>query len=300
MGKASLAAPIEVAVVNAGTTLVMESTRLAVEHELIVPILIGSPASIHNASDAIGWSIPESWIVPAADDTSALSAAIALAQNGRVKALIKGNIHSGSVIRAVLNRDDGLRCGGRLSHVFHMTLPGSDRTICITDGSINVLPTVSEKKEIIRNVVSLMHALGNSEPKVAVLSGVEKEMESLPSSMDAARLVEWAKSGGCPQSIVDGPFALDVAVSPAAAKLKCVESPVAGQADVLLVPNLETGNALAKQMAHFMSAAAAGIVLGAKVPIVMTSRADPPPARLAATAIAVIYSDHCSVYANSK
>jgi phosphotransacetylase len=169
-----------------------------------------------------------------------------------------------------------------------MTLPGRDRVIHITDAAINVHPGVSEKLDILLNAVELAHNLGMAEPKVAMLSGSETVNPAMPSSVEADEVVRLANNGAASGAIVDGPFGFDNAVSPEAARIKCVDSPVAGQADILVVPNLEAGNFLFKQMVYFMSATAAGIVMGAKVPVVLTSRADPPEARLAAAAIASI------------
>ena len=173
-----------------------------------------------------------------------------------------------------------------------MTLPGSDQALCITDAVINVLPTVAIKLDIARNATSLMHALGQQEPKIALLSATEVATPSMPSSLEADEIAKAAAQGAVPGALADGPFALDNAVSPKAAQLKGVSGPVAGNADVLLVPNIETGNALFKQMVYFMGAAAAGLVLGAKVPIILTSRADPVQARLAAAALSSIYAAH--------
>ena len=181
-----------------------------------------------------------------------------------------------------------------MSHVFHMTVPGSDRALCITDAVLNVLPTAKQKAEIARNAVSLVLAIGYEKPKVALLSASETASSAMPSSLDAAELAQQADQGSFPNATVEGPMAFDLAVSEEAARIKEFSSVVAGNADILLVPNIETGNALFKMMVHFMSAAAAGIVLGAKVPIVLTSRADPVAARLASLALACIYADDLS------
>jgi phosphotransacetylase len=174
-----------------------------------------------------------------------------------------------------------------------MSVPNSDRVIHITDAVINVQPKVRAKLDIARNATHLLHTLGCQQPRIALLSATEIPTPSMPSSEDAAQLAKLAASGEVPGALVDGPFAFDNAVSPAAAKLKNLSSPVAGRADVLLVPNIETGNALFKQMVYFMGATAAGIVLGMKVPIILTSRADPAAARLASAALATIYANHC-------
>lgn len=279
------------AVVNAGSPVVMRSVQMVVEENLITPTLVGDKAKIEASAKEIEWDISEFRIIHADDEESSAQAAVALARGNEVASLMKGNIHTDHLLKAVINKERGLRTGTRLSHVFHMTVPNSDAAICITDGAINVKPSVAIKLDIARNSTKLMHALGYSEPKIAVLSATEVATSSIPSSMEAAEVVAAANAGEVEGAILGGPFAFDNAVSPRAAKLKKINHPVAGNADVLLVPNIETGNALFKQMVYFMGAAAAGIVLGAKVPIMLTSRASPAPARLAATALAAIYAN---------
>lgn len=279
------------AVVNAGSRLPLESCRLATEEGLITPVLVGDPKQIQAVATEIDWDISDVRIVSAEDEVSAAQAAVALARGAEVSSLMKGDIHTDNLLRAVIDKELGLRTGARLSHVFHMTLPGSDDALCITDAAINVQPTIAIKLDIARNVTALLHSLGNTDPKIAVLSATEVATPSMPSSVEAATVVEEAANGAVPGATLGGPFAFDNAVSPKAAKLKGIEGPVAGNADVLLVPNIETGNALFKQMVYFMSAAAAGVVLGATVPIILTSRADPAAARLASTALASIYAN---------
>jgi len=284
----SLNSAAPTAIVNAGAQLPMESAKEAFEKGLIEPVLVGDVAAINTIAKELAWNISSLRVVEAGGEVAAAETSVALARGGEVTSLMKGNLHTDNLLRAVINRDTGLRTGTRLSHVFHMTLPGSDETICITDAAINVLPPVNVKLDIARNVTKLMHALGNKEPKIALLSATEVPTESVPSSMEADEIVKEAQNGAVPGAIIDGPFAFDNAVSKEAAKIKGVNSPVAGCADVLLVPNIEAGNVLFKQMVYFMSAAAAGIVMGAKVPIVLTSRADPVAARLASAALASI------------
>ncbi|MGH1543419.1 MAG: bifunctional enoyl-CoA hydratase/phosphate acetyltransferase [Arenicella sp.] len=288
--KAEQLPSIPTAIVNAGARLPLQSTRLATEKGLIIPTLVGNPEQIKTVAQEINWDISDLRIVAAEGEVEAAQTSVALARNGEVASLMKGNLHTDHLLRAVINKETGLRTGSRLSHVFHMTLPGSDKAMCITDAAINVAPNVDIKLDIARNAVSLLHSLGNKNPNIAVLSATEVPTEAVPSSMDAATITKEAANGAVPGATVDGPFAFDNAVSPEAAKIKGINSPVAGNADVLLVPNIETGNALFKQMVYFMSAAAAGVVMGAKVPIVLTSRADPAAARLAATALASIYA----------
>jgi len=280
------------AVVNAGTQVAMQSAKLAYQHSLIKPVLVGDSISISRIAKEIDWNIDYIRIIDANNETEAAKIAVSLARENEVASLMKGNIHTDELLKAVLDKDLGLRTGSRLSHVFHMTAPGSNQPLCISDAVVNVLPSVATKLDIARNATQLFHALGNTEPKIAVLSATETATPSMPSSMEAAEVVSAARAGEVSGAIVDGPFAFDNAVSPAAARLKGVAGPVAGNADLLLVPNIETGNALFKLMVYFMSAAAAGVVLGAKVPIILTSRADPAEARLAATALASIYASN--------
>ncbi len=276
------------AIVNAGARLPMESAQQAAEKGLIEPVLVGDVNDIQAIAKEINWDISSLRIVSADGEVAAAEASVSLARNGEVTSLMKGNLHTDNLLRAVINRDTGLRTGRRLSHIFHMTVPGSDSSICITDAAINVLPSIDIKLDIARNATTVLHALGNKSPKIAVLSATEVPTASVPSSMEAEEITKEAANGAIPGAIVDGPLAFDNAVSVEAAKVKGIDSPVAGSADVLLVPNIEAGNVLFKQMVYFMSAAAAGIVMGAKVPIVLTSRADPVPARLASAALASI------------
>lgn len=290
----ALAAPMPratMAIVNAGSPVVMQSVKIAVDENLVTPLLVGDKGNIEAAARKINWDISEFRIVVAADEETSAKAAVALARGNEVASLMKGNIHTDQLLRAVINRHLGLRTDTRLSHVFHMSVDNSDAAICITDAAIKVQPSVAIKLDIARNVTKLMHAIDYQTPKIAVLSATEVATPAVPSSMDAAEIVAAARAGEVEGALVGGPFAFDNAVSPAAAKLKRVDHPVAGNADVLLVPNIETGNALFKQMVYFMGAAAAGIVLGAKVPIILTSRANPAAARLAATALASIYAN---------
>lgn len=280
--------PLPMAVAGAGHPLALDSARRAAEAGFIEPVLVGDPDEIAAVAREIGWDISTLRIAAAADETHAAEAAAALASGGEVGALMKGHVHTDTLMRAILNRSAGLRTGRRVSHVFHMTVPGRDRVLHITDAAVNVHPGVSEKLDIVANAVELAQRLGMDEPKVALLSGAETVNPSMPSSVEAKEVVHLANNGAITNAVIDGPFGFDNAVSPEAARIKGVDSPVAGQADILVVPSLEAGNFLFKQMVYFMSATAAGLVMGAKVPVVLTSRADPPEARLAAAAIASI------------
>jgi phosphotransacetylase len=276
------------AVAGAGHPLVMDSIRRATEGGFIEPVLVGEADEITEIARQAGWNISRFRLVPTDGEAHAAETVAALARGGEVAALMKGHVHTDTLMRAILTRSAGLRTDRRVSHVFHMTIPGRDRVIHITDAAVNVHPGVAEKLDIALNAVELAQKLGMTVPKVAMLSGAETVSSAMPSSIEADEVVRLASNGAVKGAIVDGPFGFDNAVSPEAARIKGIDSPVAGHADILVVPNLEAGNFLFKQMVYFMSATAAGIVMGAKVPVVLTSRADPPEARLAAAAIASI------------
>jgi phosphate acetyltransferase len=280
-------APTPTAIAGAAAPLALESARRATEAGLIEPVLVGEALRIADLARSLDWDIQGLRIVAAEDEAAVAETAVALARGNEVAAVMKGQVPTDVLMRAVVDRETGLRTGQRLSHVFYMTAPGRAGALTITDAVINVAPDVETRLHITRNAVGLYQALGEAEPKVAVLSATEHAIAAMPSSMEAAEIVERA-ADEVPGALVEGPFALDIAVSPQAAAVKGVDSKVAGQADILVVPNIETGNALFKAMVYFLSATAAGLVLGAKVPIVLTSRADPPEARLAATALAAI------------
>jgi len=283
---------VTTAVAGADHVIALESARQATEDDLIIPVLIGDGDQIRRLARDIDWDISRFQVIDAAGEDKAPETAVALARNGEVDAIMKGHLHTDALMAAVVNRDTGLRTGRRLSHTFHMTIPGRERVLMISDGAVNVTPDVKTKIDIIKNAVDLAHALGNAAPKVAMLSGTESILPAMPSSIEAAEIVKIAATGEIKDALVGGPFAFDNAISPEAARLKGMTSPVAGYADILVVPNIETGNGLFKMMAHFMSATAAGIVMGAKVPIMLTSRADPPQARVAAAALATLVAAH--------
>jgi len=287
LARAQSAPPVRTAIANAGADLPLESTRLAVDAGLMDPVLVGDRDAIAAAADRIGWDVGGFEIVDASDEASAGMAAAKLCGDGAADALMKGHIHTDAFVRGILSRDSGLRTGRRLTHVFHMTVPDDDTVLLITDAAINVAPDIETRLQAAANAVDLAIALGIDTPKVAVLSASEEATETMPSTLDAAEITARAVSA-IPDAAVFGPLAFDNAVSPKAAAVKGIDHPVAGHADILLVPTIETGNALFKMMVYFMSACAAGVVMGAKVPAILTSRADPPEARLASAAIASI------------
>lgn len=281
-------AAVPALIVGTDTSVALESARLAADHGLIEPVLIGDPAKTAAAAEQIGWDIKALTLIPAIGEDALAHAATTAVADPAMRIVMKGQIHTDALMGAMLKRDAGVRTSQRMSHVFHMSVPEHERALLITDGALNVAPDLRTRQSILTNLVGLCHAIGLARPKIALLSATESPMPSMPTSLDAAALAEWARTQGFTADI-DGPFAFDNAVSPAAVALKGMTGrPVAGDADALLVPAIETGNALFKIMVYFMSACAAGIVMGAKVPAILTSRADPPEARLASAAIAAI------------
>ena len=281
---------IRTAIANAGTPIVMESVRDAVVAGLIEPVFFGEPVGIADCAAKLGWDISDFSIVSAGSETEAATAAALAAGRDEVSAIMKGHVHTDVFMRALLDREAGLRTGRRLTHLFHMTVRDKPGELFITDAALNVAPDLETKQEIIQNVVDMAHAVGIAVPKIALLSATEVPTETIPSSIEAAELTDWAKDNIAGAHIF-GPLAFDLAVSPTSAEIKGVTHSVAGRADALIVPEIVSGNALYKMMVHFMGACAAGIVLGAKVPILLTSRADPPAARLASAALAAIFQN---------
>ena len=292
IARASGGAAAVTAIVGAGSRVALESARRASTQGLIEPVLVGDLDAVAAIARDMDWDLDGIRTIAAADERLASEVAVALARGGEAAALMKGQVHTDVLMRAVVDRDTGLRTGRRMSHVFYMTAPGREGSIAISDAAINVAPGPGMKLDIVNNAVGLLHALGTAEPKVAVLSATEVPIAAMPSSLDAAEVVRRAAEGEVAGAVLDGPFAFDVAISPQAAAIKGVDGPVAGRADLLIMPNIEAGNAVFKAMVYFMSATAAGLVMGAKVPIMLTSRADPPEARLTAAALAAIVARH--------
>ncbi|MEX3009872.1 bifunctional enoyl-CoA hydratase/phosphate acetyltransferase [Hoeflea sp. TYP-13] len=286
MRRASGGTAVGAVVVGADRHVVMQSVRDAAEAGLIDPILVGGQDTIRGICEDIGFSLNNVEILEASGDDELAKTAAQRAASDDVGMVIKGHVHTDAFMGALLTREAGIRQpGSRMTHCFHMTVPGHEHPLIITDGAVNVAPDIKTKQAAIINAVALAHAIEIEHPKVAILSATESPLPQMPSSMDAAELTEWAKDA-VPEAHVFGPLAFDNAVSAAAAHLKEIDSPVAGDADILLVPNIEAGNALFKMMVYFSSACAAGVVLGGRLPIVLTSRADPPEARLASIALA--------------
>jgi phosphate acetyltransferase len=257
---------------------------------LIVPILVGPKHKIVDVADKIGAGLEGIEIVDAAHSHDAAAKAVELVRSGRAEVLMKGSLHSDELLAAVTKRDTGLRTGRRISHVFIMDVPDHAQTLFITDAAVNIFPDLMAKRDIVQNAIDLFVGLGMGTPRVAILSAVETVTVDIPSTIEAAALCKMADRGQITGGILDGPLAFDNAISPEAARIKGIKSEVAGRADILVVPNLEAGNMLAKNLSFLSNADAAGIVLGARVPIILTSRADNVLARMASCAIAVVYA----------
>jgi phosphotransacetylase len=279
--------PILTAVVQPTDTTSLEGVMAAAEKNLITPVLIGPSAKVQDAAEAVGISLADVELHDVKHSHAAAAKAVSLARAGQVQAVMKGNIHTDELMRAVLQREGGLRTERRLSHVFAFDVPSYAQPLFITDAAINPYPTLMHKRDIIQNAVDLLHALGIDEPRVALLSAVENVTPTLQSTLDAASLCKMADRGQIQGAIVDGPLAFDNAVSEEAARIKKIQSPVAGKADILVAPDLEAGNMLAKQLEYLGGAEGAGIALGARVPIILTSRADDTTSRLASCALAL-------------
>ena len=278
---------VDAAIVNAGEIFPMESVHKAVQHNLINPVFIGNESEIKKHAKKLNWDISKFKIIDEKDENSTAPIAAKLASEGKVKILVKGHIHTDVIMKTVLKRDLNLIGKKRLSHVWHMTLDKNDRPFIITDGVVNVLPKLETKMHILKNAVEFANKIGISKPRVSVLSATEEILKSMPSSIDADLITQKAKEENI-NAEVFGPLAFDNSVSKKSAAIKNIKNNVAGQTDILLVPNIETGNALVKMMIYFMGACAAGVVIGGKVPVVITSRSDESEARLASIAAAVV------------
>ncbi|SOC12936.1 bifunctional enoyl-CoA hydratase/phosphate acetyltransferase [Rhodobacter maris] len=267
----------------------LEGALIAAERGLIRPILIGVPARIEAAAKALGKSLSNYELVEMTSHRDAARAAVALVREGRAQAIMKGHLHTDDLLRPMLDKEKGLRIGRRFTHVFVMDVPGVSHPLLVTDAAINIAPDLPTKVDICQNAIDLAISLGMETPKVGVLSAVETVNPAMPSSIDAALLSKMAERGQIKGGVVDGPLAMDNAVDLGAARTKGLRGPVAGQADVLVVPGIDAGNMLAKQLAYISHAEAAGVVLGARVPVILNSRSDSAMARLASAAVASIH-----------
>lgn len=255
---------------------------------IIAPILVGPREKILRVAASASVDIAGLELVDADHSHDAAMKAVALVREGRAEMLMKGSLSTDELLGAVVKRDTGLPTARRLSHCFIMDVPGYAHPLIITDAAINIFPTLDDKVDIVQNAIDLAHALGNMQPKVAILSAMETINPKLQSTIEAAALCKMAHRGQIVGGVLDGPLALDNAISPEAARIKGITGPVAGCADILVVPDLEAGNMLAKSLSFLMNADSAGIVLGARAPITLTSRADSAQSRLASCAVSAL------------
>ena len=279
--------PIKVVIVNAGKLIAIESAKQAVDEGLIEPIFIGNKLIIEKLAKDIKWDISKYEIMNEQVENNTALIAAKLASEGKVKIIVKGHIHTDILMKSVLKRDLNLIGKKRLSHIWHMTLDKNDKPFIITDGALNVLPKLETKMHILKNAVEFAKRIGINRPKVSLLSATEEVLDSVPSSVEASLLSKRAKEENVDADVF-GPMAFDNSVSEKAAQIKGIKNIVAGKTDILLVPNVEAGNALVKMMIYFMGACAAGVVVGGKLPIVITSRADHTQARLASITAAIV------------
>ena len=277
-------------IVNAGNYLAMVSVMDAVNENLIKPIFIGDKDEINKCAEKLKFDISEFEVLHEPDENSTAKVAASLASEKKIQIIVKGHIHTDVLMKEVLKRKYDLLGKTRLSHIWHMTIDKESGPLIITDGALNVLPNVKTKMHILKNVVNFCHRIGIEKPKVSVLSATEEVLDSMPSSKEAIELTKLAEKEGL-NADVFGPLAFDNSISKKSASIKGIENKVSGSADGLLVPSVETGNALVKMMVYFMGACAAGVVVGGKVPIVITSRSDEAPARMASIAAAVVALD---------
>tara|TARA_E500000331_G_scaffold86585_1_gene82207 strand:- start:652 stop:1563 length:912 start_codon:yes stop_codon:yes gene_type:complete len=282
--------PINAAIVNAGKPLPMHSTMEAVNKKLIIPIFIGNKKEIINSSEKLNWDISKYEIIDENIENNTAPIAAKLASENKIKIIVKGHIHTDILMKEVLKREYNLLGKKRLSHIWHMTIDEESPPLIITDGALNVSPNIKTKIHILKNVVDFSNRIGIEKPKVSILSATEEVLDSMPSSVEANEITNIVKKENISADVF-GPLAFDNSISKKSAAIKGIKNIVAGQADVLLVPNVETGNSLVKMMIYFMGACAAGVVVGGKVPVVITSRSDEAEARLASIAAAVVALD---------
>ena len=255
---------------------------------LVVPILVGLEKLIRETASASGIDLGKVEIVEAADSHAAAAKAVALIREGRAELLMKGSLHSDEILGAVVARETGLRTGRRLSHAFLMDVPTYHKVLIVTDAAINIAPALEDKVDIVQNAIDLARTFGVERPKVAILAAVETVNSKMPATLDAAALCKMAERGQIKGGLLDGPLAFDNAISRDAADIKGIKSEVAGDPDILLAPDLEAGNMMAKQLTFLANADSAGLVLGARVPVILTSRADSVRSRIASSAVAVL------------
>ena len=281
-------AAIKVAVVHPCDESSMRGVAEAMRLRLIEPILVGPVERMRRVANEVGFDIGGVELVDAEHSHASAAKAVELVRAGKVEALMKGSLHTDELMGAVVSGADGIRTARRISHCFIMDVPGHPNPLIITDAAVNIAPDLDTKVDIIQNAIDLAHAMGNEQVRVAILSAMETVTTKVPSTIEAAALCKMAERGQITGAVLDGPLALDNAISPEAAAIKKIASPVAGRANILVAPDLEAGNMLAKSLSFLAKADAAGIVLGARVPIILTSRADSLVSRLASCAVAVM------------
>ena len=280
--------PITTAVAYPCEATALTGAIEAAEAGLIEPILVGPAEKIREVAAKAGLNIGPYPMEESPDPKSSAAKAVEMIRSARAEVLMKGSLHTDDLLGAVVSSATGLRTGRRISHAFVMSVPTYPKPLIITDAAINIAPDLDAKRDIVQNAIDLARSLGRDKPKVAILSAVETVTTKIPSTIDAAALCKMADRGQITGGILDGPLAMDNAISPEAAKTKGIASPVAGEADILVAPDLEAGNILAKQLTFLANADAAGIVLGARVPIILTSRADSVRVRMASCGVAVL------------
>ncbi|MDV7269408.1 bifunctional enoyl-CoA hydratase/phosphate acetyltransferase [Thioclava sp. A2] len=271
----------------------LEGALISAEHGIIKPLLIGDPALIAASAEEIGKDLSEYEILPALTHRDAARLAVQLVHEGRAECIMKGHLHTDDLLKPMLDKQTGLRVGRRFTHVFVMDVPGVAHPMIVTDAAINIAPDLETKVDIVQNAIDVAISIGIAEPKVGVLSAVETVNPAIPSSLDAALLSKMAERGQIKGGFVDGPLAMDNAVDIAAARTKGLRSAVAGHAEVLVAPGIDAANMLAKQLAYISHAEGAGLVLGARVPVILNSRSDSSMARLASAAVASIHQNRC-------
>jgi len=288
LDRAAGGAPVPTAVVFPIDPTSLRAAMEAMQAGLIVPVLIGPKDGIQEIAKAIGADVSSLRLIDTADAETSARRGVALAKAGEVALLMKGDLHTADLMHAVVARDSGLRCGRHISHVYVMDVPDYPRPLLISDAAVSISPTLEQKAGIIRNAIELAHVMGIETPRVAILAAVETVNRALPSTIDAATLCKMAERGQITGAVLDGPLAFDNAINEAAAREKGLTSPVAGRADILVVPDLEAGNMLAKQLTFLAGAEAAGVVVGALIPIILCSRADSSSTHIASCALGVL------------
>lgn len=284
--------PLATAVVHPCDALSLQGALASARQGLIAPILVGPKAKIRLAAESAGLDVADCHVEDVPHSHAAAARAVAMVRAGEAAALMKGALHTDELMGEVLDRGRGLRTERRVSHVFALDVPRYSKPLFLTDGAINITPDLCDKRDIVQNAIDLARAIGIEAPKVAILSAVETVNPRIASTVDAAALCKMRDRGQITGGVLEGPLAFDNAVSVAAATIKGIQSPVVGHADILVVPDLMTGNMLAKQMIYLADAASAGIVLGARVPIALTSRSDPVRSRVVSCALTRLFAHH--------